>query len=167
MRRTAGRRGAERLGDRVVLTVVDPMGADAQDAMRQYFDELDERFPGGFGTGGAGSVDADALAPPTGVFLLARHDDRGVGCGGLQRLSGETAEVKRMWIHPDWRGLGLAKRLLGELEDHARRLGHRRVVLDTNAELHEAMSLYESSGYRPIERYNDNPYAERWYAKPL
>lgn len=135
--------------------------------MQRYFGELDGRFPGGFDPGEAGSDDADALAPPAGVFLLARCDGQTVGCGGLQRVDDGLAEVKRMWIHPQWRGLGLAKRLLGDLEEHARRLGYRRVVLDTNAELHEAMSLYESSGYAAIERYNDNPYAQRWYAKDL
>jgi GNAT superfamily N-acetyltransferase len=101
------------------------------------------------------------------VFVIARTDIGCVGCGGLQHLDAGAGEVKRMWIHPDWRKLGLAKRLLGELEDHARRLGYRRAVLDTNAELTEAMALYESSGYETVERYNDNPYAQRWYAKDL
>ena len=150
-----------------MFEVTPPLDPDAQQAMAAYFAELDERFPTGFDPGDAARADAGALAPPTGVLLLARRDGHTVGCGGLQRLSDETAEVKRMWIHPDWRGLGLARRLLAELEGHARRLGHRRVVLDTNAELAEAMALYESSGYGSVERYNDNPYAQRWYAKDL
>ena len=151
----------------VAVEAVDPRDDDAQDAMRRYFAELDDRFPSGFDPGDAASADAAALSPPAGVFLLVRSDGQAVGCGGLQRHGHDTGEVKRMWIHPAWRGLGLARRLLAELEDRARRVGYERVVLDTNATLQEAMALYESSGYEPIERYNDNPYAQRWYAKHL
>ena len=62
-------------------------------------------------------------------------------------------------IHPDWRGVGLGRRLLDHLEHVARQLGHRRIVLDTNATLLEAVALYEATGYTAMERYNDNPYA--------
>ena len=57
--------------------------------------------------------------------------------------------------------------MLRELEALARRLGHRRVVLDTNGTLVEAIAMYERAGYTPIDRYNDNPYAEAWFAKSL
>lgn len=72
-----------------------------------------------------------------------------------------------MWIAPEWRGLGFARRLLAELEQRASSLGYAAVLLDTNAALVEAIALYESSGYEAVERYNDNPYAERWFSKPL
>jgi len=72
-----------------------------------------------------------------------------------------------MWVDPAWRGCGLAGRLLTALEDRARELGCRQVYLDTNATLTEAIALYERAGYRRIERYNDNPYAEAWFAKGL
>ena len=129
--------------------------------------ELDARFVERFDPGEALLVDAEALAPPTGVFLLARRDGHVAGCGGLQRLDDQTAEVKRMWVDTAHRGAGVGRLLLGALEEHARRLGHRRVVLDTHASLTEAMALYERSGYRSVERYNDNPYAQRWYEKQL
>ena len=57
--------------------------------------------------------------------------------------------------------------MLTELEDHVHRLGHRRVVLDTNGVLDEAIAMYGSAGYRPTERYNDNPYAMHWFTKSL
>jgi GNAT superfamily N-acetyltransferase len=72
-----------------------------------------------------------------------------------------------MWIHPDWRGLGLGGRMLTRLEAVARTLGRTRVVLDTNETLTEAIAMYERAGYHPIERYSDNPYAHHWFAKDL
>ena len=149
------------------IELVDPLHPDAQAAMGRYFAELDDRFPGGFDPGDAASADADALSPPDGAFLVVRLDGRTVGCGGLQRIADDTAEVKRMWIDPEVRGRGLARMLLAALEDRAREYGYRRIALDTNAELTEAMALYSAAGYAEVERYNDNPYAERWYVKPL
>lgn len=151
----------------VRFEMVDPQDASAQSALRSYFAELDARFSTGFDWQANATGDGDALAPPNGAFLLVRSDTDHIGCGGVQPHRDSVGEIKRMWIHPDWRGLGLAKRLLAELEAQARRLGYERAVLDTNAELVEAMALYEASGYEPIERYNDNPYAQRWYAKRL
>jgi GNAT superfamily N-acetyltransferase len=75
--------------------------------------------------------------------------------------------VKRMWVDPEWRGCGLATRLLDALESRALELGYREVYLDTNSSLEEAITMYERAGYRNIERYNDNPYAHRWFAKRL
>ena len=72
-----------------------------------------------------------------------------------------------MWVDDEWRGAGLGSRMLRELEGLAGRLGHHRVVLDTNGTLGEAIAMYERAGYTPIERYNDNPYAEAWFEKRL
>jgi DNA-binding MarR family transcriptional regulator/GNAT superfamily N-acetyltransferase len=161
---------AERLLRAATITfdVVDPRSAAARAATAEYFGELDRRFPTGFdpGTGGADG-DATALRAPAGAFVVARSDGTVVGCGGLQQVDDTTAEVKRMWIHPDWRGLGLGGRLLARLEDIGRSQGYVQVILDTNETLVEAVALYERSGYRAIERYNDNPYAHRWFAKEL
>jgi GNAT superfamily N-acetyltransferase len=147
---------------------VEPAGSDdARWAMTQYFEELAARFPGGFDPGAA-LEDAPAhYDPPDGAFVLARAGGEVVGCGALALLDRETAEIKRMWVAPGSRGLGVGKRLLARLEAEARRAGRSRVVLDTNATLTEAVALYEAAGYVGIERYNDNPYAQRWFAKPL
>jgi GNAT superfamily N-acetyltransferase len=67
---------------------------------------------------------------PRGAFLVIRSDDSLIGCGGLQTIDDDTGEIKRMWIHPDWRGLGLAHRLLRRLEAIARERGRTRVALD-------------------------------------
>jgi len=107
------------------------------------------------------------MGPGAGAFVVASSDGRPVACGGLQVLSPGVAEVKRMWVADDWRGAGLGSRMLGHLEQRARDLGHRRVVLDTNGTLTEAIALYARAGYQPVERYNDNPYAQAWFAKDL
>ncbi len=158
---------AERLagGSPVTFEEVDPHSEEARAAMAAYFAELDARFPSGFEPG----TDADlgAMAPPTGSFLLAREGGRVVGCGGVQTIGDGVGEVKRMWVHDGSRGTGLGTRLLGALEERCAALGHRLVRLDTNGELVEALALYRRAGYREIDRYNDNPYAERFFEKPL
>lgn len=146
---------------------VDPQSDDAIVTLTQYFDELDRRFPGGFDRADALAADPEALRPPAGLFVVANCNDDPVACGGVTRVDETTGEIKRMWVHPDWRGVGLGQRMLTHLEDSARRLGHSRVVLDTNSTLVEAINMYERSGYQPIARYNDNPYALRWFAKTL
>jgi DNA-binding MarR family transcriptional regulator/GNAT superfamily N-acetyltransferase len=152
----------------VTFDQVDPRAPDAQGALGQYFDELAQRFRSGFDLGEAGTdSDAAALRPPDGAFLVMRSDGATIGCGGLQRVDARTTEIKRMWIHADWRGLGLGRRMLTQLEDTARTFGRRRLLLDTNETLTEAIAMYERAGYRPIERYNDNPYAHHWFTKDL
>jgi predicted GNAT family acetyltransferase len=78
-----------------------------------------------------------------------------------------VGEIKRMWIARAWRGLGLAGRLLADLEARSIAIGHHTVRLDTNSTLTDAIAMYERAGYTPIGRYNDNPYAERWFEKSL
>lgn len=155
------------MGDQLSIDVVDPRSDDAVAAVRAYIDELDRRFSGGFDPGDAIGTDAHELEPPTGVFLLARVDGVVVGCGGLQTIGPGVGEVKRMWVAPGTRGRGVGKRLLAELEDHARSLGHHVVRLDTNSTLTEAVAMYRRAGYREIERYNDNPYPDHFFEKAL
>jgi DNA-binding MarR family transcriptional regulator/GNAT superfamily N-acetyltransferase len=142
----------------VHLREVAPSDPAAAAAAAAYFAELDRRFPGGFDPGEPDQA---------GTFVVATSDGVPVAYGGVRALSPETGEIKRMWVHDDWRGAGLGSRMLRHLEDLARRLGHTRVVLDTNGTLVEAIAMYERAGYSPIERYNDNPYAEAWFEKAL
>jgi GNAT superfamily N-acetyltransferase len=151
----------------VVFATVDAGSAGAQWALSQYFDELDRRFAGGFNTDEALTDAEPTLNPPSGSFFIANLDDHVVGCGGLQWIDSATAEIKRMWVDPTRRGIGLGKRLLGFLEAEARSAGRTRVILDTNESLTQAISMYRALGYHAIERYNDNPYAHHWFEKVL
>jgi len=153
-----------------MFAAVDPTGPAATAAMSAYFAELDARFPGGFDATGALGAGAAAMGPPSGVFVLAHPvgDPAAVaGCGGIQRHDDTTGEIKRMWVAPGFRGAGLGRALLAELERRCADLGYTHVVLDTNATLAEAIAMYARAGYAPIERYNDNPYAHHWFAKRL
>ena len=160
---------AERLlrASTVAIDVVDPRRPAARYALQQYFGELDVRFRFGFDPDSGSAADVAAMRSPDGAFLVMRTDHETVGCGGVQPFDDGTAEIKRMWIHPDWRGLGLGGRMLTRLEAVARKLGRARVVLDTNETLTEAIAMYERAGYHSIERYSDNPYAHHWFAKHL
>ena len=150
----------------VTLDVVDARSTDAQQAMAAYFAELDALFPTGFDPGDALTADVHAYDAPSGAFVVAyTADRRPVGCGGMWTMEPGVGEIKRMWVAPDWRGVGLAGRILSDLEDRSRAVGHERTVLDTNGVLHDAIAMYERSGYRAIDRYNDNPYAEHWFEK--
>ncbi len=137
---------------------VDPGGPVARAAMAAYYAEIDARFPAGFDPGDPQPLDR---------FVVADADGTTAACGGLQRIAPGIDEVKRMWVHPEWRGAGLAGRLLRHLEDLTRERGHGVVRLDTNGVLTEAIAMYERAGYCRIERYNDNPYAEAWFEKKL
>lgn len=162
-------RSADRLLRVATLTfdVVDPRSDDALEAMAAYFAELAVRFSDGFDPGNTLTADAPAMRAPTGSFLVARSDGSVAACGGVQRHDDTTGEIKRMWVHPDWRGAGVGRRMLTHLETRVAALGYTNVVLDTNDSLTEAITMYQRAGYRPIERYNDNPYAKCWFAKSL
>jgi DNA-binding MarR family transcriptional regulator/GNAT superfamily N-acetyltransferase len=153
----------------VELAVVDPGTPAAQAAMTAYFDELDARFPDGFDPGPPAYDDLGAAQG--GAFLLATSDGEPVACGGVRDLGdldgARVAEIKRMWVHDAWRGAGLGSRLLRELEALALASGYALVRLDTKGVLGEAVAMYGRAGYAEIERYNDNPYAEHFFEKPL
>lgn len=151
----------------VELTELDPRSTVARAAVTQYFSELDARFPGGFDVAAA---EADDRADPDlheTRFVVATSDAEPVACGGVRTLEPQVGEIKRMWVHGDWRGAGLGARLLRHLEGLSAEMGHRVVRLDTNGTLVEAIAMYERVGYRRIERYNDNPYAEAFFEKDV
>lgn len=145
----------------------DPASPAAQACLAAYFAEIDERFEHGYDRATGIRLEPADMAPPRGLLLLARLDGEPVGCGVLWHHGGGVADAKRMWVAPRARGLGLGRRLLGELERHARAAGVRTLRLDTNRSLTEAIGLYRAAGYEEIERFNDEPHAHHWFAKTL
>lgn len=107
------------------------------------------------------------LDGPDGVLLLARVGGEPAGIGGVRLLDTEAAEVKSMYVSPAFRGHGIARTLLAELERIARQRGCARVRLDTSDYLTEAITLYRSAGYREVPAYNDNPKANLWFEREL
>jgi GNAT superfamily N-acetyltransferase len=136
---------------------------DAGRLLSAYFEELAERF-GAFEPPTREALTSDAQ---TGAIVLAYDAGIPVACGSLRKLSSDSLEVKRMFVTPRARGHGWGRRILGALEERARAMGGQRLLLDTAASLTEAAALYLSAGYQEVPRYNDNPYAARWFEKRL
>jgi DNA-binding MarR family transcriptional regulator/GNAT superfamily N-acetyltransferase len=151
----------------VEVAVEAPNSGDARRCLDAYFGELAARFKGGFAVAGHDSAVDDDMAPPSGLFLVARLDGDPVGCGGLRRIGGWTGELKRVWTAPGARGMGVARRVLRMLETGARDMGLRTLRLDTNRALTEAHALYRKEGFQEISRFNDNPYADHWFEKRI
>lgn len=149
----------------VELTVVAPDSAEAVACVNAYLQELNQRFEGGFDPALSVSAEPDELRMPHGAFLIAWLDGQAIGCGGLKRIAPGIGEIKRMWVAPEARGLGVAQRLLDALHAQARTMELDIVRLDTNRTLTEARALYARNGYGEIAAYNDNPYAHHWFEK--
>lgn len=155
------------MSEAVTIAPEAAVSADAQYCLGEYFYELQERFDGGFDPDLSLLPSLDEFAPPRGTFLLVRLNGQPVGCGGLKPISKEAAYLKRMWIAPGARGLGLARRLLSALEDEARAMDYSIVRLETNKSLIEAQQLYRSAGYAEVAPFNDERYAHHWFEKRL
>lgn len=151
----------------VTLDVVDPDHPDARHCLLSYFAELQERFETGFDPAHSLLPDAGELRPSHGLFLVARLHGEPIGCAGLKLPPGAPAEIKRMWVAPHARRLGLGRRFLTELEARAARHGCDTLRLDTNRALSAAISLYHSFGFQEVAAFNDEPYAHHWFEKRL
>ena len=153
--------------DRIAIEEADPRGAAARYCLEQYYAELQRRFARGFDASRSRDPGAADMARPRGAFLLAMSDGAPIGCVGLKGDGGGTGEIKRLWISPSARGLGLAKRLMAAAESVARGLSIATLRLDTNSALPEALKLYRTSGWTEIPRFNDDPYPDHFFEKRL
>ncbi len=151
----------------VEIDDADPAGPDGRFCLESYFAELGRRFETGFDLARSHAGEDDDLHPPRDVFLVARLRSVPVGCGGLKLRVEAPAELRRMWVSDEVRGLGLGKRLLAELERRAAAGGAESVRLETNRTLTEAIGLYRASGYEEVTAFNDEAYAHHWFEKKL
>ncbi len=152
---------------RITIDIADPTSAEVRWCFEQYFAELDKRFEAGFDPAQSISADAHELTPPNGLVVVAHLQMDPVGCGALKLHDNAPAEIKRMWVAPRVRGLGLGRRLLEALEHHARDAGVTIVHLETNRTLVEAIQMYRRAGYQEVEAFNDEPFAHHWFEKYL
>jgi putative acetyltransferase len=104
-------------------------------------------------------------APPTGTFLLARQSDEFVACGAFRRFSDSDCEMKRLYVRPGGRKLGIGRQLAQALIAEAKTLGYRRMLLDTLPTMQSAQALYQSLGFVPTEPYRFNPIEGSVYLK--
>lgn len=153
--------------DHLEIRPADPDAPEARSCLQGYFDDLAARIPGlDLGKFPVPDPGAASYRPPEGRFLVAWSDDLPVGCVSLRTLDATTGEVKRLWVHDSARGQGLARRLMARIEDEARAMGQRRLKLDTNSALSEAIALYRNTGWTDIAPYTGVP-ADIWMGKAL
>ncbi len=98
-----------------------------------------------------------AYAPPSGRLLLAFRSDEPAGCVALRGLEEGACEMKRLWVRPAHRRAGLGRLLVEAVLGEARRIGYRRIRLDTLPSMKSAQALYESLGFVDIPPYNEHP----------
>jgi len=151
----------------VTITAVDPEHDDARSCLARYTAELNQRSTRRFDPKVGATALPQELRPPAGRFFVAHLHGETVGCGAVKHHADAPAEIKRMWIAPHARGLGIGRRLLDTLEACARDAGARIARIETNSDLTEALSLYISTGWVEVERFNDEPFADRWLEKTL
>ncbi|HJU54039.1 MAG TPA: GNAT family N-acetyltransferase [Pyrinomonadaceae bacterium] len=138
-----------REGRRVTVTLSDPSAPESLLLVEHLWKALGQLYGN---TGPCQFVPADVEGAGT-AFVVARLDGRPVGCGAIRPHEPGVAEVKRMYVEPAARGLGVGRRILQELESVAGALGYVAIRLETGVKQPAAISLYERAGYQRIERY--------------
>jgi DNA-binding MarR family transcriptional regulator/GNAT superfamily N-acetyltransferase len=151
----------------VEIEAVDPESADAQYCLAEYVGELNRRSERGFDPTIGATALPHEVRPPAGQFFVAYLHGEAIGCGAVKHHAEAPAEIKRMWIAPQARGLGLGRRLLEKLETSALESGARVGHLETSAVLPEAIALYRSAGWVEVAQFNDEPFADHWFEKQL
>jgi GNAT superfamily N-acetyltransferase len=162
-----GDRSLAERGMRIDVRPVDPEHEDARRCFAAYFAELDRRSEAGYDPAAGVSAEPDELRPPAGVLLIAYLGAEPVGCGALKHHPPDPTDIKRMWVAGSVRGLGLGRRLLSALEARAAADGAKAVRLETSRHLTEAIAMYRKAGFAEVPPFNDEPFADHWFEKPL
>ncbi|MGX9883570.1 bifunctional helix-turn-helix transcriptional regulator/GNAT family N-acetyltransferase [Streptomyces sp. NPDC002276] len=149
----------------ITITPVDSAAEDARGCLDAYAADIDARFPEGFDK--TDLVRPEEVTGDAGAFFVAYEEGRPVGCGALRTLEPGVGEIRHVWVHPDARRLGLARRILTALELAAAAHDFTVVRLDTHATLTEARAMYRACGYVEIPAYVDHVYASHWFEKRL
>jgi putative acetyltransferase len=149
----------------VVVRTESPDQPDVRELLRQLDDHMSSLYPAESNH----LLGIDALLQPGIRFFVARHGGTARGCGALKLEEDGTAEVKRMYVDPASRGLGIGKSLMRAIEDVAQRESVRTLRLETGIHQPEAISLYIASGFREIAAfppYRPDPLS-RFFAKEI
>jgi GNAT superfamily N-acetyltransferase len=151
----------------VEIKPVDPEHPDSRYCLSEYVAELNRRSTRGFDPSVGATALPHEVRPPAGQFFVVYLHGEPIGCGAVKHHADAPAEIKRMWIAPRARGLGLGRRLLETLETCALERGARVAHIETSSVLPEALSLYRSAEWNDVTRFNDEPFADRWLEKRL
>ena len=140
-----------------------PAGRQLLDA---FLDEIVLLYPGWSLSLGP-TAEPHEVTAPHGCFLVAYDRGEPIGCVAVKKLDEDIGEIKRLYVAPRARRDGVARLLLGAIEDVAREVGCRLVRLDTGDKQPASLNLFRSTGYIGIPDYNDNPFASYWMEKRL
>ncbi len=153
----------------VEIRSVDPEHPDAQWCLAEYVADLNRRSADGrvFDPADGATAHPHEVRPPTGEFFVCYLRGEAIGCGAVKHHADSPAEIKRMWLAPEARGLGLGRRLLARLEACARDGGALVAHIETSAVSGEALALYRSASWVEVPRFNGEPFADHWFEKQL
>jgi ribosomal protein S18 acetylase RimI-like enzyme len=95
--------------------------------------------------------------PPEGCMLLAEYDNKIAGCVALKKIGEGICEMKRLYVRPEFRGKAIGRKLSEAIIEEARKIGYKKMRLDSLKRLNQAISLYQSMGFKEIKPYVFNP----------
>ena len=147
------------------VTLADPYSEASSLLIHNLSQDLGQRY----GDDGSGNFKPSDAQGPGGAFVIAWLDNQPAGCGALRPLEPGIGEIKRMYVEPDFRRRGVARKILEELEAVAREKNYRLLRLETGVLQPEAIGLYEVCGYRLIPCYSgyEVDSLSVWYEKEL
>ncbi len=151
-----------------MATIVSPERPDSPDAVA-LIAELESHLEPLYPSASRHGYSVDKMIREGVAFFVIRADGAPVGCGGVQIYGTEYGEIKRMYVRPQHRGAGHAKRMLDHLADYARGRGVALLRLETGIHQEEAIGLYEHAGFKripPFGEYKDDPLS-RYYEKRI
>ncbi len=140
-------------------TTITPEQPDSPDAML-LIAELESVLEPYYPTESRHGYSVEKLLREGVAFFVARYDGLPAGCGGVQLFGGEYGELKRMFVRPQYRGLGIGKQMVTHLAGYTRQHGIMTLRLETGIYQDAAIGLYEGMGFRripPFGAYRDDP----------
>ena len=137
-----------------MTTIIIPERPDTPDAI-MLIEELEAHLEPFYPQTSRHGYSVEKLIQQRVAFFVMRHDGVAAGCGGVQFYGTEYGEIKRMFVRPQFRGLGLAKLMLDHLETHAREYNIRLLRLETGIHQKEAIGLYERMGFQSIPPFGE------------
>lgn len=138
----------------LLIRDVDPQGVDALALLHEASVDAWTLYPELFAESKAEATNGPL--PQRGAYVIAYVDGQALACGAFRPIAESVAEIRRMYVHREHRRRGLGRAVLAHLEDEARRLAYRRLVLETGCKQVAAMRLYETSGFRRIAPFGEH-----------